>query len=840
MFARALDLDQAVAFDIEQQPIGSALIAFSKQARIQVVIAPDAYDQEAASGLNARVSARVALDTLLKDTGLKYAAVGASISVMRIGDHSTNEAEFAVDSEANPRHSTGRYTTDSDNSEGPIPDRNGDLGDRSGIGKKSGTDQQNTGNLQEVVVTAQKRIEKLQDVPLSIQVLSADKLADQGVTQLADYAKQVPGLTLIGAAGAGQGQVALRGITSGDGSHPLVGIYLDEVPFTPSSPNSDTQALAFDPDLVDVERIEVLEGPQSTLYGASSMGGVLKFVTKQPNLNDLEGSARTEGSQVDGGGAGYSVRGSANIPVVPDMIGVRASAFYRNDPGFVDNDFNGVKNINHDSVKGARLSVKMKITDDLETTLSGLLQNIDGLGSNIVYLNPVTLRPSLGSLAFSSPIAQPVTIHNRSVSDTTTMDLHFATITNIASFADSTGDTVGDSSFFAGLLGAPGNVGVRSGLVAQSRRWSDEFRLTSVPGKLEWLLGGFYTNERDPDKFSFRGTDSTGNILPSTDPFFNVYSYNNISYFREKAVFGDLTYHLNDRVEGTVGIRYSSNDQSAHWMSTGILGVNDFSIASSDSAETYLATISYKPTSEMTLYVRSASAYRPGGPNIVNAVEVAAKAPVTFGPDKLWNYEGGLKGSLWSQRINYSADIYHMDWSNIQLDVSTNAGLFVTNASSAKSNGAEAAVQIVPHDRLSVSLKVAYTDAKLTAPVAAPVNAASGDRLPYSPKLNAAALVDYRVAALGAVVPTVGFTYAYRGSVASSFTNGASFTLPSYDTLDLRVGLDWSRYTLIARVDNVTNKYGLTDVGATSAAGTPIAGIVIKPRTFGLSFAAKF
>ena len=705
-------------------------------------------------------------------------------------------------------------------------------------------------SLEEIVVTAQKRNEHAQDVPTSLVVLPADELLRRGATALVDYANEIPGLSLIGASTPGEGQLVLRGIATGGSSHPLVGIYLDEVPFTPSSPNSDTESnsfggsAAFDPDLGEIERIEVLKGPQSTLYGASTMGGLVKFVTRQPSLNNFEARASVDGSIVDGGGSGYGVRGSVNIPVVMDAVGIRATGFYRHDPGFVDNVFKGITDINQDHVEGARVSARVKFSDTLEMTLSGLAQHTHSDGPNLVYVDPRTLQPSLGGLTYSSPISQPADIKNYALNFTTTLTMRFATLTNVAGYADSTIDSTEDVSSFAAFVNAPPDLPVALFGPRRSQRFIDELRLTSTPGRLEWLLGGFYTYEKDPDDLSLRGTDSEGVILPPSSPFYNVYTYHNVSYFVEKAVFADLTYHLTERLDGTVGTRYSSNSQSFHVLSNGLFGVNDIAGNSSDSAETYLATVRYKPETNLTLYARAASGYRPGGPNIVTPIQIAAGAPSTFGPDKLWNYEAGLKGSFWGERIKYSADAYYMDWKDMQLNVIIHGGTVVANASSARSDGVEASFQFAPSDGLMASINGAYTDARLTAPIGNPINAADGDRLPYAPKFSASALLDYRFSARNGVIPRAGLTYAYHGAQTTAFTTGGQgFTLPSYRTLDLRAGLDWSRYSITARIDNVTNKFALTDAVLTSAfqpSGSPVGGVVIKPRTVGLSLEARY
>ncbi len=693
--------------------------------------------------------------------------------------------------------------------------------------------------LKEVIVTAEKRPENELDVPTSLQVLSGNQLQAEGALHLADYANQIPGLTFSGAQGPGQGQPVLRGIATGNDSSALVGIYLDGVPVTASSPVPLDVKFFFDPDIVDIQNIEVLEGPQSTLYGASAMGGLIMFQTKPPDLTQVEANVRVDGSSVDGGASGYGLDGAINVPVVSDTVGLRAAVFYRDDPGFTENNYYGEKNINSDTDQGAYVSLRGKISDDLETTVSGLLQDMVSDGPDMLYLNPKTLKPLYGNLGYSSPINQPTNIKYETLADVTNLNLHFATLTNTISDVSLSNSSYSDLSLFAGLLGFPAGDFISYRDHADSKRFSDELRLVSAPGKIEWLLGGFFTDEKDSNPVDAFTTNSAGMFLPPTSPLFNVYTYLADSVYKEEAIYGDLTYHLTDKVDATVGARYSSDRQSYTAVSSGILGVNNLAGNSSASSTNYLATVRYKPTSDVMLYVRGASAYRPGGPNILNAVEIAAGVPTSFGPDTLWDYEAGIKGSGWDHRVTYSADIYHMHWEDVQLNVITQGFVAIENAASAKSNGAEASVKVVPLDGLSVSLKAAYTNAEITSSDPA-VGFVNGDPLPYAPKVSAAALVDYLFAPVDGVTPTVGLTYADHGSERTAFTNGVSYRLPSYDTLDLRGGIEWSRYSLIARIDNVDNEYGLTDAGPNDAVGSPLTGPVIEPRTFGLSFSATF
>ena len=180
-----------------------------------------------------------------------------------------------------------------------------------------------------------------------------------------------------------------------------------------------------------------------------------------------------------------------------------------------------------------------------------------------------------------------------------------------------------------------------------------------------------------------------------------------------------------------------------------------------------------------------------------------------------------------------------MRWLQVQLIETVQGFNAEVNGPSAKSDGAEASIEYSPVERLTLLLKGSYTNAKITADVPA-IGARNGESLPYSPKFTGVALGDYRFAAIGNISPRVGLTYSYHGSQETGFSDGGRFTLPSYDSLDLRAGFDWSNYSVIARVDNVTNKFGVTSALPSLAAGYPFSGTVVRPRTFGLSLEAKF
>jgi iron complex outermembrane recepter protein len=703
--------------------------------------------------------------------------------------------------------------------------------------------------LEEVVVTAQKRSQNVQDVPGYLTVVSAQQLENQGLTELAEYAKEIPGLT-FNSSQAGIGTPVIRGISTGSDASNVVGIYLDDVPMTPSSPfGTFITGFGFDPDVAAIDHIEVLAGPQSTLYGASALGGVIKFATRQPNLQDFEGDVRVGASQIDGGGFGESVRGSANVPIVQDSIGMRVSMFYRLDPGIVDNTYNGLDNVDWTRVYGGSLALRFKLSDTLEDTISGLVQRIYTPSIQEFYVDPNTLKPLNGQITSNAVFMPLARVDTDTVSNSTRWSASVATVTNVLSYSRLGTETVQDFSGLGSICPgfcAPSNYSFRFEGTPVTDRVSDELRLASTPGTFEWLLAGFFTHERDYTNQYNRGYAS-GQLVPTTDPFYNFFTYRYDATFTERAVFGNLTYHFSKQFEATVGMRYSSYSNPWHSTADGVLAGGstvEQAYSSGNSANSYLATISYKPTQSATLYARAASGYRPGGSQFVPPPQVASGVNPTFGPDKLWNYEAGVKGEAADRRIVYSADAFHMVWTDLQLGVLQNGIAYTTNVGSAKSDGAEASFTVVPFEGFSAAVNAAYVDARITTDVVS-INAVSGEPLPNSPKWSGALVSDYRQRLGSDHFWSAGLTYAYHGSSKSAFTGAAQFApgvydLPSYWSLDLRTGLEWSRYTVQFRVQNVTNEYGLLSVANAPELGFPLTGAIITPRTFTLTVSAKF
>lgn len=702
--------------------------------------------------------------------------------------------------------------------------------------------------LSEVVVTAQKRRERIQDVPVSMSVIDASSLASQDALQLQDYLSAVPG-TSVGDFGNGRTQVIIRGISTGAGNNPTTGFTIDDVPVGASVSGGLGDLLVPNLDPSDLARVEVLRGPQGTLYGASSMGGLVRYVTASPSLNSSSGELGVDGNWVDQGDEGYGARGFANIPLVSDQLGARISGFYERNPGFIDDPRQGRSDVNSGETYGGLLSALWQVLPSVQLRLSGLLQNRSGNASATEDIN-VAGVPVYGDLTHERlPGTDGFDSKIRLYSATLTADLNFATLTSISGYSKTSANFPQDVSpdftpFTPEIYGE--SLPIRINQTYDTNKFSQELRLASPNNHhLEWLVGGFYTHEKSPVyELIFPVNGLSGGALPLPE----LIQVNATSVYKESAAFGNLTYYFTPRLDLSVGARYSHDEQDSNEVDQGILigPAPSTTVAnSSDDSTTYLVTPQFRISDSLMTYFRVASGYRPGGAN----AGAVPGVPAQFGPDKTVNYELGVKGDAFERRFSYTADIFYIDWSNIQIrEVDVNNGFsYYGNATSAFSRGAELSLEARPVAGLTLSADMSYTDAILTAtpPAAAGVYAPAGSRLPNSSKWNASVSAEEDIPLTGSVDGFGSATITYTGDRLAGFQPTASsgrFLMPSYTTIALQLGARMDLWTWNLFVRNLTNQRGFLDANnenSVSGAGGYYASI-IQPRTVGLSVVRKF
>jgi outer membrane receptor protein involved in Fe transport len=705
-----------------------------------------------------------------------------------------------------------------------------------------------------IVVTANRRNETLQNVPLPVSVLSYHDIQRQNLQDFQDYAEAIPGLAAV-SSGAGITGLSIRGISSGSQQPSAsVGVYVDDTPFGSSSVFSAGSSLTPDIDPADLERIEVLRGPQGTLYGAGALGGVLRFITIPPDTQNYSGRLQVGGSSVDGGGNGLNVHGMVNLPLVTDQLALRVNAYDRTDPGFISDDGQGKSDLNENRVKGGRASLLWTPSSQTSLRITLLAQNLSRGGSPSEALDPVTLKPLYGDLQQRGPAlgGDPFDGHYRLYNATFSTDFDWAKL--VASSSYSTLDAVINLDVTPLLfLGPQANgqpYGTLENEIFPQTKSTQEIRLESPKSDtVEWLGGVFYTHETGDAVQTIYASDYYSGAEQASPFGIPIGGDTQPSTYDAYALYGSLTWHVADRFDVEAGLRHSHDQQ--HYTENGyglLFGGIPLTVLldkrSADSSNTFSLTPQFHISDNIMLYARAASGFLPGGPNVLTVA--IPGVPSTFSPTELTDYEVGLKTTSWDDRLIVDLSAYHIDWTKIPLVTFVSPFTFLGNGGQAKANGFEATIAVVPTTGLKLSANISHNDTALTKDAPLPSNGRRGDPLPYAPKLTYNLNGDYDFALRSGWDAYVGASYSFVDKRTGDFTfdGTASAKIPSYHTLNLRAGLLHGPWKLDFYVKNATNERGIILDG--SAQLNPITTqmednvVIIPPRTIGVSLRRDF
>jgi iron complex outermembrane receptor protein len=695
-----------------------------------------------------------------------------------------------------------------------------------------------TSQIPEVVVTAQKKEQRLEDVPMPVSVISGDSLINSNQLLLKDYYSSVPGLSMT-VGSQSTTVLAIRGISTGY-ADPTVGVAVDDVPYgSPTGISGGSRVPDIDPG--DLARVEVLRGPQGTLYGASSLGGLLKFVTVDPSTDGVSGRVQAGTSSVyHGADQGYDLHASANVPLSNDFA-VRASAFTRRDPGYIDNVQSGQRGVNSADVHGGRLASLWRPTETLSLKLSALFQDAKGdgfpysqtgLGGDLLqsFLRG-TGEYSRKTQAYSATLAAKLG----------SADLTAVSGYNIGEIIDSI-DLVGA---FGGIplaaFGAPYTATAQE-VDITTKHITQEFRVSAPIGqRVDWLFGVYYAHEDALFAQSYPGINpATGAVAPAG----NGLSLTVPATFQEYAAFTDVTFRITDRFDVQLGGRESEIRQTLAQTETGPFVPLLFRLPSpytipeneaKNHSFTYLATPQFKVSPDLMVYARLASGYRPGGVNATPSLAI----PHQYGPDTTKNYEIGLKGSFLERKLFIDTSLYYIDWSNIQIFVYTPLGNYRTNGAQAKSQGIEFSVESKPLTGMTLNAWVDYGDAVLTKdlPAATLLHGLSGDRLPNSSRDSGFLSLDQEFPLASSVAGFVGGSVSYVGDSKNIFSGALTrATFPAYAKADLRAGARYNSWEVSLFANNIADRRGVLSEGYPTGTGF----VYITPRTVGLNFVKTF
>ena len=842
--------------NIPAEGLGPALNALAKDRNFQIVYVTEEIANVHTEGAVGEFTTEEALKRLLTGTGLtfrylddKTVTIGSATSPHERTGHpskttSTGSDDVSINRERNKDSSGDLRVAQAD--QGPNPQ----LPAIANGGSTSGESTAN-GQMSEIIVTAQKKAERLQDVPVPVTALNADNLLNSNEVRLLDYYDSVPNLT-VQPSTQSLTTLSIRGIGGGGSAAPAVAVTIDGIAFGSSG---DLGAIIPEIDPGDLARIEVLRGPQGTLYGASSMGGLINFVTADPSVDAVSGRVQAGISSVfNGNELGYDVRGSFNVPLT-DTFAVRMSAFHREDPGYVDNVLTHVNGVNETLVDGAHVSALWQPSPIVSLKLSALYQQSEAGGSS-----QVDILPGFADLQQNTIEGFGGYEHkNQAYSASFNARLGKADLTLVSGYnINSDHDSFDFSQTLGGLASAlfPIANSVTGAPVADAyeiRKFSQELRLSiPVTDHIDWLLGGYYVHENDFASQTVLATNPltggiegllayVGSSLPQT------------SYW-ELAGFTDVTVHFTDRFQVQIGGRESHiNEPSVTSVGIGVppLGYSStpaFSATPSYAANvfTYLVTPQYKLSPDWMTYARLATGYRPGGANCPSSgcTSVQTGAPVSFAPDKTENYEIGLKGDFLDHLFTVDASLYYIDWKGIQLGLDTAAGgSYTANAGNAKSQGLELSLESRPTPDLKLAAWVVLSQAELTQnfPANSTVNGVTGDPLPNSSRFSGNLSADQQFALVGQLKSFAGATIAYIGERLGNFpdqfqTERQEF--PAYAKIDLRAGLKYDTWTANLSALNVADRRGIVNGGANSVPN--YAFYYITPRTISLSVVKTF
>lgn len=696
-----------------------------------------------------------------------------------------------------------------------------------------------------IVVTAQKREQVAQDVPMSLYALSASAIERQGITSLQDLGNSVAGVS-IAAGNAGAMRLTIRGasdISSSNQSASVNGLYIDETVM------SYVPGYMPEVSLLDIERIEVLRGPQGTLFGDGAEGGTLRIITRKPDSTSTFGRVKLGGYSTEKGGQGWAAQGSVNLPLVRDVLAVTVAGGYRDLPGWIDIPDINIKDSNTSKLVDGRIAVRFTPNDALTVDAFyqiGRSKIRDFISTERDELNPRKVAAAFGAgpVGGLSPSEGNLDIGALTIS----FDTGPATLVSASSLTTSTYDTNRDlttalpAAFPAFMV--PKAI-AQSIYRVRSHAFTQEVRLVSNGDrKLQWTLGGYFKHENrsveDGFVFNVPAIQTVDQPLSHSDQKGDAW-----------AVFADLDYRLTEQLSVQAGLRYFKDDKtfsvkqltgSAFPLGFPPAGAVQAGTDSSDATSPKIG-LTYKLSRDALVFAKYSKGFRSGGANTLPLASYAY-ATSQFGPDSLNSFEVGLKTSPFA---GWTANVYlyHNDWRDLQLPFRTNDGVFtyVRNAGNAKADGVEVEIAGDVTPALNIGLTYAYNNSAIDADVRDTFGnlvVAKGSQLPINSKNKVTATAHYERSVASNLTLSLDGRYRWASATFSDPGNTPAFANEPTSQLYLGASLAGGWGTVTVFVDNVFDRADTT--AKYPPAGPPlyVYSSFLRPRNFGLEFKREF
>jgi iron complex outermembrane receptor protein len=755
---------------------------------------------------------------------------------------------------------------------------------------------------EEMVVTARKREETVEDVPISVAAPTEAELRDRGAETLEDVAANVAGFTVQNL-GPGQSQIAIRGVSSGQivrdqpGVKEQVGVYLDESVISLSLFTPDI-------DLFDLNRVEVLRGPQGTLFGSGSESGTVRYITNQPKIGASSTTAELTGESVGNGGTGGGLKFATNVPMGPTAA-TRIVGYYTRYGGYIDAvqpNLSVNKDVNDGYRAGARIAFLFKPNDKLSITPRFLYQKLDMNGWNRIdafniLANPFTTsRPAvtLGKREQFTQFQEPTTDKFGLGDLNVSYNLGGSTLTSVTSYSDRDILVLRDAtaltaSITGGTIGLPANIYTLNAPLfdaTKAKAFTEEVRLAGNAGKTQWLVGAFYAhNKRDYGQnlpvtgfTALSGIPTVSAIgLAKTDELYK----SDLHYkLKQDGIFGEGTYTVG-RLDLTGGLRWYDYKEDRKQTFDGIFSDPIDSVGSvKANGIAPRAMASYKLTDATRLNAQVSKGFRLGGindplltPNCQPGDLITYSGHPTWENETLWNYEIGSKSRIMNGRGSFNVAAFTSDVRNLQATVTagTCSSRLILNVPKARSTGAEIEFDVAPNDHFDFAVTASHTNSKLRSTVTDASGAVvsgirSGARMPSVPEDQAAAAATFRwptkswVGYATGVWTHVGdrFTQVgdedlgsnaavslttFKGTIGGPLTQ-TTFTfdpkLPAYDLINLRFGVLMGKWDTALFINNVTDERAFLALDRERGFRARVGYLTNQPRTVGISTRVSF
>ena len=769
---------------IPSQAMSSALTEFGRQTGTEIIFEPDSVRSLRAPRVEGVMAADEALGRLLTGSGLSY----------RRG---ADGAYLVARSETQPRSSNDSPRND----------------------------------MEEIVVTARRRPESLRDVPAAITALGSAELERIGAAGFEDFVRLAPGLTMVPTSTAPN--FSIRGISTSTTlgtTQQAISLYVDDTP----TQDPFVALSSFNLYLADIDRVEVLRGPQGTLFGSGSLSGAIRVITHKPDPSALSGYGAFGISTVNGGETGTQLEGMINVPL-SDTTAIRVLAYDRRTGGYIDNVLRDETNVNGTTTTGTRIALKSQITDAFSMTGTFMHQvdNADD-GSRTFY------TPSQGdSDQWASQVPDRTKFKNTISNLFMGYEFDAVTLTSSTSYLERTEDTVLDASpDLAPLLGVPGSA-VYSDNDNSSRNLVQELRLTSkLDGPFSYVLGAYYSSAtRDTHTFI------RAPLLESFIGLTSLLEADLHSEIEETALFGEAAWKLTDTFELAAGVRAFHNEVKVDVDNSGLLigPPVQFSRVNKDDSYTPRFTATWKPSEDLTVYGQVAQGYRLGQANVT-------AGPPIYDSDTLWNYEIGTKGSFFDNRVQLGLALFYIDWQDLQvgLRVPDTILLYTGNAGSARSVGAEFEGSFGLTEELTFQTAMSYNDARLTESIpnlpqpSGVLGVEDGDRLPGAPLFTISNAFVYDHQLSNGWLARVRLDHQYVGKSYNTFTRSSALEIGDYHLVNLSGGLDIGAVSVDIFVRNVFDGDGVTNANFDLGLDVLRAAWRVVPRSIGLTVRKNF